>query len=558
MATGISDEERMSILDQMRTENTSDMATIQPVEEKIDDVQEAFEVKIKKEPFFLRLFIWLKSILLNTNQKTVYNEYKLQEIAHNVQKDFPGIINYKQNLILSPFYEQLSELKAASDFFRPYLVSLDENDGSFYVFLGSFIMTAVNTEINTNVDPYSNPITPTIKPDTRTNLLHKLDDIFDTIPEGEKKRMYEAAKAVEWMKRFVKLPLARIMLQFRQEEMNDYTCPFELLSEEIDPLTMIMCSTIEIPNEFFEALYLFAMRNSKHAYDDDTGRDAGEFIEKANANLRLLQMFMSSIPIRSITCLIHVDYQWRTSVFSGGEDWFVKYKNTWKKIFERKWTAWESDCKKEAMLSKLKVNFNLDHFPEFPERPWEDLWGGTPFAYESTLGFLNWFMRERFSELELDLKTLLVQGAFNKKENYTSFSESFGAMVQLSISFQELERKLSPHGEAGAIFNKIQEEKSRTLQAQSKAEKMMREIESDVKTLIHRFGDNARLIDRILIGALGLAKDPRYDTVTNLNKLKDKNNAPFADKLDKIRIVIENAIEFVTELEQLDKKKERL
>ena len=71
-------------------------------------------------------------------------------------------------------------------------------------------------------------------------------------------------------------------------------------------------------------------------------------------------------------------------------------------------------------------------------------------------------MRERFSVCELDLKTLLVQGSFNKKENYNTLSETFGNMIQLSISFQELERKLSFHGELGAIFNKIHEEASRS------------------------------------------------------------------------------------------------
>ena len=77
MATGISDEERMSILDQMKSNSNYGPASIHPADEQFDDSQEPFEIRIKKEPFLLRFYIWLKSILSNTTQNTIYNEYKL-------------------------------------------------------------------------------------------------------------------------------------------------------------------------------------------------------------------------------------------------------------------------------------------------------------------------------------------------------------------------------------------------------------------------------------------------------------------------------------------------
>ena len=558
MATEISDEERLSILDQMRTSEPVSNAPFHPVDENIDASTEPLEIQLKKESFLLKFYVWLKAIFSNTTQTAIYNEYKLFEIARYVHKNFPGIINKKQSLLLSPFYDRLSELKSCADFFRPYIHSLNDADGSFYVFLSSFVMPEINEAIKTNADPYALPITSNIKPDTRTNLLRKLEDIFDTIPTDHKAVMYQAAKAMEWMRQFVKLPFARIITQFSQEEGYGYTCSFGQIEAEIDTFANILCGSIDIPEEFLESLHLFAVRNSKRINEENTGRDTGEFLGKAHSSLGLLQMFMTTIPVRSLGCLIHSDSQWRVQFFSGGEDWFVKYKAAWKKLFDQKWAAWESDCKKKAMLSSLKVNFDLDSFPKFPERPWEDIWDkGVNFTYDTTLGFLNWFMREKFSVCELDLKTLLVQGSFNKKENYTMLSEAFNSMIQLSISFQELERKLSYHGELGSIFNKIREDRSRTLQAQNKVEQMMREIESDVLSLIHRFGDNARSIIMVLYGVLGLTKDTKFDTISNLNKLKDKNNEPFISKIEESKTVFENAMNFVSELERLDNQKQK-
>ena len=50
----------------------------------------------------------------------------------------------------------------------------------------------------------------------------------------------------------------------------------------------------------------------------------------------------------------------------------------------------------------------------------------------------------------------------------------------------------------------------------------------------------------------------RFDTVSNLSKMKDKDNKPFVTKIEESQQVIENAISFVLELEQLDKKKAKL
>ena len=86
MVTGISDEERLSILDQMKSDPNYEPAAIHPADEIFDDNTEPLEVKIKKESVLLRLFIWFKSVLSNTTQTAIYNEYKLSEM--NSKEEF--------------------------------------------------------------------------------------------------------------------------------------------------------------------------------------------------------------------------------------------------------------------------------------------------------------------------------------------------------------------------------------------------------------------------------------------------------------------------------------
>ena len=552
LAAGLSESEKQDILSRMQSAS-QETAPLQPVDERLEDNPEPIEQKIKNESLLLRIYIFIKAILTNTTKEVIYNEHKLSEISRYINRNFPGFINAKNGLLLTPFYERLYELKNCADFFKPYFVSDEANEGSFYVFLSTLIMPEVNEDIRTNADPYSNPVTAIIRPDTRTTLLRKLEDIFENIPAQDKAKMYEAAKASEWFRQFIRLPFARFIMQFTSTG-NEYICPFSQIENEIEKFVSVLCGTLAIPDEFLEALYLFAIRSSK-LLTEDAGRDAGEFLVKAHSNLAVLQLFMTSIPIRSIGCLVHGKSQWRAQIFSGGEDWFVKYKNTWKKIFEQKWQAWESDCKREALLSTLKAAFDIDSFPKFPERPWENIWGGISFAYESTLGFLNWFMKEKFPACEFDLKALLIQGTFNKKENHAQLSDGFNAMIQISISFQELTRRLSPRGEAGSTLIRLQDEHKRTLQAQAKVDQLMTSLENDVATLIHRFGDAARSLTQVLNGIL--TKDNRFDTISNLSKLRDQKNEPFVRKVEESKNLFEHALNFVTELEILDKQKSK-
>ncbi|MBQ4378039.1 MAG: hypothetical protein II821_02435 [Treponema sp.] len=556
MASGISDYERQSMLSRINAnDNQDDSGNGRSGAD--DDSDISIEVKLKNEPFILRLLVWLKAVLSNTSKTVIYNEFKLSEISRFVHHNYPGLIDYKQGLFLSFFFEKLTELKTCVDFFRPYIISTIDCEGAFYVFLSTIVMPETDSEIKHDTDPYATPVSAELRPDLRVSLLHKLEDIFENIPERDKGTMYMCAKATEWLKRLIRLPFGRFISMFSSAGGRDNTCPFGQVDTEVGEFTQLLSDQIEIPDEFWEALYFFAVRNSKFLNNEENGRDAGEFITKARTNINLINMFINSVPLRSLGCIVNNDAYWHALPFSGGEDWFVKFKNESKRTFELKWSSWENDCKREALLSTLKVTFELEQFPLFPQRPWEEVWGGVPFLYDPTLGFLAWFMKEKFPECELDFKTLLVQGSFIKKDNHAQFAENFNAMIQLSISLQELGRRLSENGEIGSTLHKMREDTTRTLQAQNKLEQTMRGIESDVATLIHRFEDAGRMLSQLLNGILGYSKDKRFDTISNLNKMKDQNNEPFINKIEKAKGILESALSVVIELENLDKKKNR-
>ena len=551
--------ERQEILDKMLagTPAENDGEVLAPVEERVEVPEISLAEELKKQPLYVKIYLWIKAIFTSTNAELLYNEIKINTISKNVSRNFPGLIDTRRGLFLSAFYEKLEELKACAEFFRPYIVSIEADESNFFVFLGSLIMQNSAAELKADADPYSNPVTSEARPELRVELLRKMDDIFQNITREEKNKMYDSVKSVEWLRQFVKLPVSRLLSAFSNITDGIYTCPFSQIEREVNLLAKNFCTGFRMSDEVIEAFYLFSEKKTSkftRMQDDEDSIDqsAAAFVAEARNFVAKLHMFMNSVPMYSIGCIVSGDSRWQPANFTGVEDWFVKYKNYWKKIFEQRWESWVQACKKENLRIGLETHFGLEAFPYLPERPWLDLWGGFPFRYELTSGFIFWYFREKFPTFEIALKSVLVEGSFVKKENQIAFTDAFNDFIQTSINMTAVVNKLKANGEVGLIFAKLKDEHLRTLQGQTKIEQLMRSVESDVSSVIHKFCDSIRIMDAVVCGILGLRKDSRYDSLANLSHLQGRDNEKFLKLLDESAKSFENALDLIKELETVD------
>ena len=227
LVSGISAEERQSILDKMQsTPKDYENDSFSPVEDLPTEPETTLSEQLKKESLPFRFWLWLKSIFTNTSTEILFNEIKIQSMAKIVGRNFPGLIDMKRGFILPAFYDKLRDLKKSADFFRPYVVSFEQDEGAFYVFLGSIVMPIVARDLADNVDPYTNPVTGEAKLEYRVELLRQMDDIFQSIPADSKNEMYEAVKSVDWLRQFVRLPFNRFLSLFSEITDEIHTCQF--------------------------------------------------------------------------------------------------------------------------------------------------------------------------------------------------------------------------------------------------------------------------------------------------------------------------------------------
>ena len=555
LVSGISAEERKTLLNKMQSGATSENASLETQENFSDEESSIdFRTRLNQESVLLRFWLWIKSLFSSNSIEEEYNKSLVAGIAHSIERQSSGLLDYHHQYLSSVFYEKLLELKHTADFFSGYIAAYEANPSSFYILLGSLIMPEISDEMDKQADPYSYSLNKEINSEMRTSLLRKMDDVLQGIAPDKKAEMYACVRSIEWLRQFTKLPFEGLLAKFTAVINDMKICAFDQVENEMASMARILCSGKTIPDEVLEALYLYSMHQTAVVdFDDIDQKSTGQaFMDTAAAQLSVISMFISTVPMRSVSCVVYNNALFVPEGFGGGEDWYVKYKAEWKKLFDRKWESWLRDCKKEKLKAKLMEYFEIAVFPAYPRRPWAELWGGVPFRYEMTLGFLNHFMKTEFTQYSKTLKVITLEGDFAIKENRLEFNDTTNEFANIDDSLDDLFMKLGNTGEYGAEFARYEETNKRTTAASQKIKSVMDDIEDAVASLINLFGEAARIMQKLLTGLLSTKVDSHYGNLTNIASIQGRDNKHFKEDLEKCKLGIDHAFEMLKELEPLD------
>jgi len=546
LVSGISGEERKALLEKLqKTANNVETQTLEaplPADEKGGM---SLTVELKQESFLYRFWVWIRSLFSGMSSAETYNADKVSGIASDISRTYTGLIDYPHAYLLTPFYEKLKELKICADFFRPYIGKIEEDPGAFYVFLGVFLAQEITNQMNEEADPFIYPVTPEVTKEYRSALLRKMDEILKNIPAESKQAMYRAVCSIEWLRQFTRLPFDRFLDLFTNLLENTYVCTFDNAESVVDAFTKVLSAGKGISGEELEALYLFSNPgNDPEALDT--------FLGKAETQLSVMHIFITTVPMRLIARVIYNDCRWAPELFGGAEDWFVKYKEQWKKVFDRRWNSWTQACKKEEQRIALKNKFGLESFPMLPYRPWSQMWGGMIFHFELTGGFLYWFFTNQYAEVLKVLKSLLLEGLFMYNENKEELSTAMNDFSRIEFELKQFTKRLAPNGETGVIFDKLASEHLRTLQGQNKIDSMILAAENEVKNFETQFCAACRTFLQILKGIFSENNDKRYGPLKNLQTARSSNGRNLYDELQSLKAKLADTLDMIGQIEVID------
>ena len=553
LVAGMDTAERSDMLEKI---NQSAVSVVQFTEDanKIPEKNVTLHIRFKGESPFYRFFLWLRSLVEKKDPEKIYNEDVLASMARRINRDHPGILNHKNGLIDSVFYEHLRALKSASDFFKPYFNIIDDNPGDFYVFLSSFVTPELSDIITAEADPFSLSFDTEPTQDVKNGLLKNLDDILKNLDGGVKSSLYSAITSLNWLRQFTRLPYIHFTSQFTNLTENSYTCPYRNAVNDFESFSAVFSNVMSVQNEVLEAMLMFTQRKdvSKNAQEKDIERTIKEFIAKANQCLGAIQMFLTNVPIIKVGKIINADYDWLPGNIEGVEAWFPNFRSHWRKIIEVRWGDWLRERKKKNLETYLGNDFNLSEFPVLKYRPWQALWLRVPFACELTGGFLSWFSENRYEELMPYLNDVMMEGVFVRNENRIEYSEGLNLFVQANSQIKELLERLAPEGEYGAQFDEFATSRIRSFQVQNQIDSMMATTESEIRDSVRKFAKGSKMMDKCLGGILSDEKDRVHEGLSNLTSIKGHRNRNWRDSLRNCWEILKKAQFYLSELEPID------
>ncbi len=420
------------------------------------------------------------------------------------------------------------------------------------MFLGSLIMKNVNEIIADDVDPYKQPQDKTVSQELRNSLIRKLDVIFQEIPVAEKEHMYAAVQTLEWMKRFIHLPVDKFISRFMNPVDARPSCPLNSVSDELEHFAQVLCTAKKIQPVLIEALYMFSVQTRLDEDDFDIEAETGAFISAATEQIALIRMFINGIPLKKLTAVSLHTYIWQPAAPGGVEDWFIIYKTTWRKIFDAKWNEWTRYRKRESIKQTIIQLLGTDEPPQLANRPWETLREEQNFHHDISMGFLKVFFSTLFLGIARPLKIILIEGEFYQRENKLEYTDSYNELNHLAQRIKEFEQKLEADGSIGIFFEQAKVETVQTIQSRTKIETLIRSLDSEAGILTAQFCGTARSLMALLKGILSPVRDKRYDTLANISMIEGHQNHLFQQKLKTTLDKISQSYEILKELELIE------
>ena len=504
---------------------------------------------VADESFFTRLLLKIRSFFSSTPVEALHEQKLVSKLGKRLQRNYCQYIDIKKKIFLFDFYETLKNLRKAQLFFNPLLSAYEYDKGHLYLLVSSFLIPNTYEKLLKVSDPFTLEDSSATDPRTRSEILKTMESIFSTITAGKKAEIYVCAQAIEWMKRFCNIQLDKILLKFTVNSATDVFCSVDTMGTNLNTLAAVLNAVRPMPRDLLRALFLLSKQDVITSESTNMGAESTAFVSQALEALNDITYVVTAVPMADCARYASQKIDCISKITCGGEDWFLLFKNTWKKRFGDRWLAWMAYQKKLAIDKKIVDLFKVDELKTLPYRPWEGMWVPLQFKYEFVFNVVNTFFFAFYpSAMHPILEIILLEGNFCRRENLAEYTSAFTSLEKQNEAIVTFEGKLSPEGQFGQSFHQYKEKSGVSIKNKNNLEILMRDIEIEAKQIVTSSISAINTIIAVLNGILNGEKKDIYAPLNNWAVIQGDRNDLFQRKVNllyahllKIAIILSEA-----------------
>ena len=556
LVSGLSLDERQSLLAKLKVQsNISD----EPLYYDDRDTGPAldYEAGYTTLPWYYRLWYFIQSLFKARSPIDIFEERQISLLGEKIEERSPGLYDYEEKLLLPAFHRHLEKLKEAARFFYSALdTSVNRDKGAFFAFMGSLEMTEVHRILQEKTTPdfitEKYPEAP--ETELRQMAFQAMDDAFSLIAEEQRNTIYAAARSLNCLKGLSAFLYDRLLMAFNfSVAENGPICSVNVVRELLLSLNNILLSMKSVPPmHLLETLFVFILQEKAEEQGFDINRETSLLLAKAEEALAVIREFNKRVPLTWILRCAVRDMSLSPKEISGGEDWFVVYRDYWKRRIETLFSDFFRNRRRRELLNTFKY-FLKGHGLKTLGNTASDLNpDGLPIKGSFALSFLLTFYTEVFTpDINKVLRPILIDGNFNEKEARVDFTESYNILIKLEDDIRKFEQQISTGGDYGKRYAQARQDMSSLQIKRRKIQLVLEEAEEDAERILDQVRKASKNMVNILTGILG--KDPRnkYGPLSNLSDLAGRGNQ-FVNGLGESVLQFQKVVKLLDEIEAME------
>jgi hypothetical protein len=556
LVSGLTLEERKTLLEKLN--GASDISGEPLYELSPEASPPQIGDQYAKLPWYSRLWLFILGIFKSRPPVKLFEDRQVAALGRQIEDRWPGFYDYQRGTLLPPFYTAISELKEGARFFYTALdLSVNQDKGAFYAFLGSLEMEDIHRRLQSDTDPEEivkgRPGISDVE--LRQEALRALDETMTDISDTDRQGMYANVRSLQYLKELSSFLFDRVIMAFGFDHgVSGYICPVRLVRDMLNTLNRILFSLQAPPSMvLLESMFVFILQEKEGEPGFDINREIQILLARAEESLRCVKGFNAKVPLTRILRCASRDMALSPSTITGGEDWFALYQDHWKKYVDARLGDYLGNRRRRELLKTFG-----DFFREAPLLPLDNAAseanpGGFPLNGAFALSFLLTFRREIFlGSLNRILKPIYAEGEFVRRENRVEFSERYEQIEGLEADIGVFSTDLSPDHGFGKRYAQVRSDMSSLASKRRKTQMILDEAAEKAGTIIS--GARASLQGMVNLFEGIIAEEPglRYGPLSNLDKLEARSGGISTTDLIAVSQKFQRALKILDDIDLME------
>ena len=529
LVSSLSLDERQNLLSKLKGQSSMSSTETLYFDEEIIVPVSNIETQYAKLPWFYRLWYFILSIFKSRPPIKIFEDHQVFTLGNKADERSPGLYDYQKALLLPSFCRQLEGLREASRFFYSALdISVNRDRGAFFAFLGSLEMPSVHKRLYTDTDPLQviekNPDAP--ESELRQIALRAMENAFTGITEECREAMYFDARTLNCLRELSSFLFDRVIMAFANDPTyGGEVCSAGVVRELLITLNNILISLKVVPPmPLLESLFIFTLQEKGEEQSFDISRELRALLIKAEESLTVIRDFNKKVPLTWIIRCCTRDMSYSPRPISGGEDWFVVYRDYWKRYVDSIFNNYMRDRRYKELLNTFRYFLKGTNLKMLANTQSEAEPDGMPVKGAFALSFVLTFYSAVFMpDINKYLRPILIDGDFHEKEGRAEFAENYNNLIKLEDEIKKLELEISPSGDYGKRYQQAKQEMTSLPVKRRKIQIVVEDASEEAAKILERAKEASKRMTKILTGVLGM--DPRrLYSLTNLAKVAGKDS----------------------------------